>query len=145
MNDLTSTTNHNSIKTLKIDILNVELKRHPLSWLLLSFHKHALRVSKAPDQVCESSCFRPPRSLNSLACPASADSITTGAEMAAAGWVVPSLNSSLLLTPGLGCKKKSKKKTCQVSGKHSLTSHLKTCLLWDKTILQTHKKKKWRK
>lgn len=115
-------------------ILNVELKTKdkPRFWLLLSFHKHALRVPEAPDQVCESSHFRPRRSPNcvifcgahtpSLARPASADSITMGAEMAAAVWVVPSLNSNLLLTPGLESKKKSR----QVSGKHSLKSRLKS-------------------
>lgn len=44
----------------------------------------------------------------SLAQSTSVDSITMGAETAAAGWVMPSLNSSLLLTPGFWAQKAAK-------------------------------------
>ena len=72
---------------------------------------HSPRVRRA-NQVCESSRFRPSGGPDgvifcrvhtpSLARSTNADSIMKRAETAAAGWVVASLNSSLLLTPGLG-------------------------------------------
>lgn len=67
---------------------------------------------EATNQVCESGRYRPPLSRDciifygahtpSLAHSTSADSIMMGAETAAAGSVMLSLNSSALLTPGLG-------------------------------------------
>lgn len=73
----------------------------------LPYHKHNSPGTGATNQVCQSGRYSPPRSPDciifcgahtpSLAHISRADSITTGAETAAAGWVMPSLNRSSAL------------------------------------------------